>query len=318
MSEKSKYPTLFLKGLAMGMADVVPGVSGGTIAFITGIYEELIASIGKIDAKALRVLTKQGPMAFFQHINGPFLLALGLGIAISIVSLSRLITYLLDTYPVQVWSFFFGLILASAVYIGSKVKWSHFKEYLALIIGAIVAYLISIASPSGGEVGLVYVFFSASIAICAMILPGISGSFILLLLGSYATVFGAIGHFADEPTVYAPVIATFLAGALIGLLSFAKLLNYLFSNFKTLTIAVLTGFMLGSLAKVWPWKETLSTRLNSKGKEVPLDQANISPSEYAEISGVSVDLMIPILLALLGIVMVYLLSRVDSKKEPHT
>jgi len=299
----------------MGMADVVPGVSGGTIAFITGIYEELIASIGKIDAKALRVLMKQGPIAFFHHVNGPFLLALGLGIATSIVSLSRLITYLLDTYPVQLWSFFFGLILASAFYIGSTVKWSRFKEYLALILGAIVAYFISVASPSGGDVGLVYVFFSASIAICAMILPGISGSFILLLLGSYTTVFGAIGHFTDDPAVHAPVIAAFGAGALIGLLSFAKLLNFLFSNYKTLTIAVLTGFMLGSLAKVWPWKETLSTRINSKGKEVPLDQANVSPWEFADLSGASVDLIFPILMALLGIAAVYLLSRVDKQKD---
>ena len=297
------------------MADVVPGVSGGTIAFITGIYEELIESIGKFDGKAVKMLFKEGPMALFRHVNGSFLLALGLGIATSIVGLARLITHLLDTYPVQLWSFFFGLILASAVYIGTHVKWSGVREYIALILGVIVAYFISVATPSGGDVGLIYVFFSASIAICAMILPGISGSFILLLLGSYATVFGAIGHFTDDPATHAPVIAAFGAGAVIGLLSFAKLLNYLFSNYRPITMAVLTGFMLGSLAKVWPWKETITTRINSKGKEVPLLQDNISPLNYAEINGATPDILIPVLLALLGIVVVYLLSRVDSKKD---
>lgn len=312
---KRNYPNIFFKGLAMGMADVVPGVSGGTIAFITGIYEELIESIGTFDGKALKILFKEGPMALFRHVNGPFLLTLGLGIVTSIVGLARLITYLLDTFPVQLWSFFFGLILASAIYIGAQIKWSGVKEYIMLILGAIIAYFISVATPSGGDVGLIYVFFSASIAICAMILPGISGSFILLLLGAYSTVFGAIGHFTDDPATHAPVIAAFGAGAVIGLLSFAKLLNYLFSNHRPITIAVLTGFMLGSLAKVWPWKETITTRVNSKGIEVPLLQDNITPWIYADINGIAPDILIPALLSILGIVVVYLLSRVDSKKN---
>lgn len=295
----------------MGMADVIPGVSGGTIAFITGIYEELITSIGKVDSKALKILFKEGPIKAFQYVNGPFLLSLFIGIGISIVGLARFITHLLEAYPILVWSFFFGLILASAIYIGRKLSWSNITEIIPFIIGVISAYFIGTAAPSGSDVGLLYVFFSGAIAICAMILPGISGSFILLLLGSYATVFGAIGHFTDDIPQHAPVIMVFGSGALIGLLSFAKLLKFLFDKHNNKTIAALTGFMLGSLGKVWPWKETISTRLNSKGKEVPFIQENISPKAFESITGMDAQPTVAFGLAVFGILIVYLLSRAD-------
>ncbi|NND94586.1 MAG: DUF368 domain-containing protein [Flavobacteriales bacterium] len=306
---------IFTRGLAMGAADVVPGVSGGTIAFITGIYEELVDSIGRIDIKALRLLFKEGIKSFFIYINGKFLISLLLGIGLSIVLLARFITYLLATFPIVVWAFFFGLILASAVFIGRDMNWKKSPELLAFAIGILIAYSISTMTPSGTEVSLVYVFVSGAIAICAMILPGISGSFILLLLGSYSTVFGAIGHFTEDVASNAPIIAAFGIGAIIGLLSFSKLLKYLFQNHRAYTIAVLTGFMLGSLAKVWPWKETLSTRINSKGEEVPLLQNNISPLRFQEITGGDSQIFLACISLIIGIAIVYFLARVDDKSK---
>lgn len=299
----------------MGMADVIPGVSGGTIAFITGIYQELIDSIGKVDARALQVLLKEGPIKAFKYVNGPFLASLFLGIGVSLVALARSITHLLDTYPVLVWSFFFGLIVASAFYIGRNLAWKKAGEVIPFILGAVVAYFISTATPSGSDVGLLYVFFSGAIAICAMILPGISGSFILLLMGSYATIFGAIGHVTDDFGQHLPVIAAFGTGAVIGLLSFAKLLRYLFAEHENKTIAVLTGFMLGSLGKVWPWKEIISTRINSKGKEVPLLEENVLPDRFLELTGADPQVLLAALMALVGILIVFLLSRVDTSQQ---
>ena len=304
-----QYIGIYLRGLAMGAADVVPGVSGGTIAFITGIYAELVESIGKLDAKALQVLFKQGPVAFFKHVNGAFLLSLVLGIGTSIVALAKLITHLLATEPIKLWSFFFGLILASAIYIGRQLSWKGIKEFLPLIFGIAAAYWISTLSPSGGDVGMVYVFFSGAIAICAMILPGISGSFILLLLGAYATVFGAIGNATDDLAGNLPIILAFMLGAGIGLLSFAKLLSWLFANHNTSTMAVLTGFMIGSLNKVWPWKEVLSTRVNSKGEVVPLLERSVSPSTFTELSGADPQMLYAGLFFVAGLVVVLLLSR---------
>lgn len=310
-----RFALLFLKGLSMGMADVIPGVSGGTIAFITGIYEELVESIGKLDAKALRVLFSKGPIACFKHINGAFLLSVASGIAVSIIGLARFITGLMENEPIKLWSFFFGLIIASAVFIGKDIKWSVPKNLIALVIGAVAAYFISIASPTTGEVGLVYVFFSGAIAICAMILPGISGSFILLLLGSYATIFGAIGGLSDAPVENLPVIMVFLVGAFIGLLSFAKLLKWLFAHYRNLTMALLTGFMIGSLSKVWPWKEVLSYRINSKGESVPFLESNISPGNYELLIGQSPELFWAIGLALVGMGIVWALSYFSPEAE---
>ncbi|NNC82567.1 MAG: DUF368 domain-containing protein [Flavobacteriales bacterium] len=317
MESFSNKLSVFFKGMAMGAADVIPGVSGGTIAFITGIYQELVDSIGRLDQESLKVLFKKGPLPFYRHINGPFLLSLGLGIILSIVALAKFISTLLAEQPVLVWSFFFGLIIASAVYIGKDIKWTRPAELITFIVGACIAYVITTLTPSGGEVGLLYVFMSGAIAISAMILPGISGSFILLLLGSYATVLGAIGDLFDDLVAHGKIIVVFAAGALIGLIGFSKILRYLFKSHYRITIAMLTGFMLGSLAKVWPWKETLSTRINSKGEEVPLLQDNIWPTTYAEI-GIGEPLLLPAIgMFLLGLAIVYLLSRMDHITSPE-
>ena len=245
------YLLLSLKGMAMGAADVVPGVSGGTIAFITGIYEEFIHSLKSINISALIALKEGGISKLWKHVNGNFLVALFLGIGISIVSLAKVITYLLDTYPVIVWSFFFGLILASVFFVGKSIKKWGTSTVIAFAVGTIIAYLITTLPPSSGNEELWFVFVSGLIAICAMILPGISGSFILVLLGSYQFILGSLKEFELM------IILVFAAGCVTGLISFSKLLNWLFTKFHDITIAVLSGFLLGSLNKIWPWKNTL-------------------------------------------------------------
>ncbi len=251
---------LFLKGMAMGAADVVPGVSGGTIAFITGIYEELIESINRINLEALKTLRKEGLVAAWNYINGWFFVPLFLGIAVSIVSLAKGISWLLVNEPVLLWSFFFGLVFASIFFVAKQVKEWGIPPAAAFIVGAVIAYMITILPASGSNDALWYLFLSGSIAICAMILPGISGSFILVLLGSYSTVLNAI-HERDFT-----VIAVVGAGAIVGLLSFARVLKVMFAKYHDLTIALLSGFLLGSLNKIWPWKRVEEVMIKHAGE----------------------------------------------------
>ncbi len=251
---------LFLKGMAMGAADVVPGVSGGTIAFITGIYEELIESINRINLEALKTLRKEGLVAAWNYINGWFFVPLFLGIAVSIVSLAKGISWLLVNEPVLLWSFFFGLVFASIFFVAKQVKQWGIPPAAAFIVGAVIAYMITILPASGSNDALWYLFLSGSIAICAMILPGISGSFILVLLGSYSTVLNAI-HERDFT-----VIAVVGAGAIVGLLSFARVLKVMFAKYHDLTIALLSGFLLGSLNKIWPWKRVEEVMIKHAGE----------------------------------------------------
>lgn len=303
---------VFFKGMAMGAADVVPGVSGGTIAFISGIYETLLQSIGKINLKALQVLRKEDFAAFWAHINGNFLLPLVLGIGLSIRSLASLIKFLLKTYPELLWAFFMGLILASVVLIGRQVPRWKADTVLFLVAGTAVAYWITVISPAQGPEGLWFVFVAGMIAICAMILPGISGSFILLLMGMYSTIIGAISN------LQLGVLAVFAAGALTGLLSFSRLLSWMFAHYRAQTLALLTGFMLGSLNKVWPWKVTLEFRTNRHGEEVPFIQENVLPWNYTEATGQPDYLWGALLLLLLGILLVWLLEywgAVPGKKS---
>jgi len=251
---------LFLKGMAMGAADVVPGVSGGTIAFITGIYEELIESINRINLDALKTLRKDGIAAAWNYINGWFFVPLFLGIGVSIVSLAKGISWLLVNEPVLLWSFFFGLVFASIFFVAKQVKQWGIPPAAAFIVGAVIAYMITILPASGSNDALWYLFLSGSIAICAMILPGISGSFILVLLGSYSTVLNAI-HERDFT-----VIAVVGAGAIVGLLSFARVLKVMFAKYHDLTIALLSGFLLGSLNKIWPWKRVEEVMIKHAGE----------------------------------------------------
>ncbi|WP_152286542.1 DUF368 domain-containing protein [Flavicella marina] len=301
------YVTLFFKGVAMGAADVVPGVSGGTIAFISGIYEELLGSISSIGFGTLKTLKKEGVAASWKAINGNFLATLLFGIAVSVVSLAKGISYLLDTEPILLWSFFFGLVLASVVFIGKEIKKWNIAAVASLVIGTVVAYYITIVEPLvSDEASLFFYFISGALAICAMILPGISGSFILVLLGSYKMILEAI-HSRDLQ-----LIATVGAGVVVGLLSFAKVLKWLFAKFKNVTLAGLTGFIIGSLNKIWPWKETLSTRINSHGEEVPLLQKSISPFSIEDN-----QLFMAVVFAILGYAIILILEKVQSDKQTN-
>jgi putative membrane protein len=271
-----KLALLSLKGMAMGAADVVPGVSGGTIAFISGIYEELIESINKINLGALKIWKNEGLKSFWNHINGTFFVFLFAGIIISIASLAKVVTYFLEVHPVLIWSFFFGLIVASVWLIGKTIKKWNLGAILMLLVGTLIAFYISSIESVATVDAKWYIFLSGAIAICAMILPGISGSFILVLMGSYHLVLEAV------KTRDLAVIALFAAGCLIGLLTFARLLKYLFNHFKEITVALLTGFMIGSLYKVWPWKIKVGDVplvIHSNGKEDYM-MTNVLPANF--------------------------------------
>jgi len=299
------YIIITLKGLAMGAADVVPGVSGGTIAFISGIYEELITSIGNINLSLVKTLRQEGFKAAWKQLNGNFLLALFIGIGISILSLAKLMGWLLVHKPIFLWSFFFGLVVASIFFVGKQITIWNLGTISLFIIGAVVAFYISSLPVMGTIESIWFLFLAGALAICAMILPGISGAFILVLLGAYQPVLEALNN-RDLKT-----IGVIGLGAIIGLLSFSKLLKWLFQNYKNLTLATLTGFILGSLNKIWPWKETLSTRVNSKGEEVPLLQENISPFSYHE----NPQMAWAIALAILGFLTIFLLERLAVNQK---
>lgn len=302
------YLIISLKGMAMGAADVVPGVSGGTIAFISGIYEELLTSISSVNFKTLKLLKTEGIKAAWKAVNGNFLLALLLGIFISIVSLAKLISWLLENKPIMVWAFFFGLVLASIIYIGKQItKWNSLTAF-SLIFGASIAFYITTLQPLISENSSpLFIFLAGAIAICAMILPGISGAFILVLLGAYKPVLDAI-HNRDFK-----LIAILFVGAVVGLLSFSKVLKWLFNNYRNYTLAVLTGFILGSLNKIWPWKETLTWRVNSHGIKVPFNEQSISPFSFNGDSQLSTA----ILLSVIGFLVIILLEKVAGKTNEN-
>ncbi|MDX1651534.1 MAG: DUF368 domain-containing protein [Brumimicrobium sp.] len=300
-----EYLQISLKGVAMGAADVVPGVSGGTIAFITGIYEELIDSLSNINFQALKILTTGGIKKFWQHVNGNFFVALFAGIILSIISLARLVTYLLEYHPVLLWSFFFGLVLASALLILKTVPMKNFLNIIGVTIGAVIAgYISSIeVTATGGDNW--YIIMSGAIAICAMILPGISGAFILVLLGSYDIVLTGLREMNFK------IISFFVLGCLIGLLSFSKLLKYLFNHYKNFVLALLSGFLFGSLIKIWPWKNQVGEEpliVHSDGREEWM-LTNVWPANY----GGEPHLWGAILLAIVGLALVLVMGRIEPK-----
>jgi len=301
-----EYFALLLKGIAMGSADVVPGVSGGTIAFITGIYDELLNSIKSVDGTAFRLLFQGKFKEFWSHINGSFLITLVIGIGISILSLAKLISFLLHTYPVLVWSFFFGLIIISAVLVARDIQKKDWKAILAGIAGVFIAYFITSASPAQTPEAWWFVLVSGAIAICAMILPGISGAFILLILGKYKYIIEAVENFEIG------TLAIFAVGCIIGLLSFARLISWFLRKYQSLTVAVLAGFMVGSLNKVWPWKVVDSFRINSDGEQVPLFDHNVLPQQFLNETGQDPQLMQAILMASLGIFIVVAIEKIAT------
>ena len=287
----------------MGAADVVPGVSGGTIAFITGIYEELLGSIRSVDGEAVKLLLRFRLADFWRHINGNFLVVLLSGIFFSIVSLSRVILYLLEYHAELLWSFFFGLIVASAVVVGKKIPRWTIGVVLFGLIGAAIAYYVTVATPTQTPEAYWFIFLSGAIAICAMILPGISGSFLLVLLAKYEFILGAVKDLRLS------IVAVFCLGCVVGILSFSHVLNWALKNYHNATVALLTGFMVGSLNKVWPWKQTLETYTDRHGEVKPLVQENVLPGTYEVLTGQESYLLYAVLLAIFGFLFVYLIDR---------
>jgi putative membrane protein len=296
------YILLTLKGCAMGAADVVPGVSGGTIALITGIYQELLETIGKFNFSLLQILRKDGITSAWKHANGNFLVALLTGIAISILSLAKLFSWMLREHPVMVWSFFFGLVAASVWLVWKQCKTKNVGVFAAFLIGAAAAWGITSMEVVQGSDELWYVAISGAVAICAMILPGISGSFILLMMGMYEYVLNAVN---DKDL---KVLMVFAGGCMAGLLTFSRLLSWAFKKYTNLTLALMAGFLLGSLNGIWPWKEVVSTRVNSKGEEVPFIQKNILPDGGD-------NWLQGILLILAGAFLILLLDRIGSRRK---
>lgn len=293
-----QYVGVFLRGLAMGAADVVPGVSGGTVAFITGIYFRLLGAIAAVPTALYHDLLRGRLRRFWHQVDGAFLTALMTGILVSVATLANLITLALETYPIAVWSFFFGLIVASAWHVLGQM---HERRWWLLMPGAAgVAFSWWVTTLSAGQVnpGAMMFFLSGAVAICAMILPGLSGSFILLIMGMYAPVLAAVRELDMA------IIGLFVAGCLLGLLSFARLLGYALRRAHDLVLAVLTGFMVGALNRVWPWQEVVRWRTGSSGNQVPVEQVSVSPMRYAEVSGEPAQIPVALLALLAGLALV--------------
>lgn len=297
------YVFITLKGMAMGAADVVPGVSGGTIAFISGIYEELITSINNINLSLVPLFRKEGAKAVWNKINGNFLASLFLGIFISVLSLAKFLSWLLENEPILLWSFFFGLVVASIFMVAKEITKWNLGSILVFIAGSVLAYFITELPVNNNVDSLPFLFLSGALAICAMILPGISGAFILVLLGSYKTILDAV-HERDIK-----IILTVGVGAIFGLLSFARLLKWMFNHYKNITLALLTGFILGSLNKIWPWKKVLETKTFGE-KIIVVDDVNVLPGTFEGDN----KLMLAIILAVLGFSLIFILERSASKK----
>jgi len=288
----------------MGGADVIPGVSGGTIAFITGIYEELLFSIRSVDLEAFTLLRQFRFTDFWQRINGTFLLVLFAGILTSLLSLAKLMQWLLANHPIQVWSFFFGLILISSPLILREIKKWHGGIIFTFVSGIVIAYVITVLSPAQTPDDLWFIFLAGAIAICAMILPGISGAFILLLLSKYEYMIQAITK------INIPVILVFALGCIVGLLSFSRLLSWTLKHYRNPALALLGGFMLGSLNKVWPWKEVISFRLDSAGKQVPAIDKSVLPWDFLARTGNDPQIIQAIVMMALGVFIVVLIEKI--------
>ena len=271
-----------VKGACMGAADVIPGVSGGTIAFIMGIYDEFVGSLASINADAVRMLLKGQFKAFWKHINGTFLLSLVIGIGFSVISLASLMQYLLEWHPIQTWAFFFGLIVASSLFILRGISGWKVREGVLVAFGVLLGVVVCTLSPTETPDALWFIFLSGAIAICAMILPGISGSFILLILGKYEYIMETISRLtAGDIAGTLPIIAVFGAGAATGIVSFSKFLHWLLGKFHKQTLLVMAGFIIGSLVKVWPWSNMDAIKA-SQYPDLPEDALSQIPLESVD------------------------------------
>lgn len=287
MRKLKDYLLISAKGACMGAADVIPGVSGGTIAFIMGIYDEFVGSIAKIDSEAVKLLFKGKFREFWKHINGNFLLSLVAGIGASVVILAGLMQMLLSNHPIQTWAFFFGLIVASSIFILRGISGWKLRDGLFIILGCVLGVVVCTLSPTQTPDALWFIFLSGAIAICAMILPGISGSFILLILGKYQYIMGVISGLASGQDIASNIVilGVFLIGAVVGIIAFSKFLHWLLARWNKETLIVLAGFIIGSLVKVWPWSNTEAIVCSQFPEVAALAEAaenavEVSPAAY--------------------------------------
>jgi len=282
----STYLVLAAKGFCMGAANVIPGVSGGTMALILGIYQELINAIRSFNLHFLRLVGLLKIREAISSVSWPFLFPIGMGVLLATVSLAKVLSLLLESYPVTVWSFFFGLVLSSVLTVSRVIKRWGMPTFGAAALGAVGAYFLFGLMPGTTPDAPWFIFLSGFLAICAMILPGISGAYVLVLLGKYHYILEAI----NDKDLWTLLIL--VAGAVVGLLSFVRAIEWLLKRYHDLTMAILTGLMLGSLRKIWPWKETVSTFIDSHGEEVPTLQANTLPPSFDSEVGAALLLMI--------------------------
>lgn len=308
-ADVQRWLLVFFKGAAMGAADVVPGVSGGTIAFITGIYERLLSALKSLTPLALGVWYREGFAAFWARIDAWFLLTLFSGILFSVISLANIISFLLAQYPILIWSFFFGLVLASAIYLGSKIPQWQAKYVIAIIIGTLIALGLGYIRPNELPAEWWMMFIAGSVAICAMILPGISGSFILLLMGMYSVVINAL----QELDVV--LLLSFVAGCFVGLIGFSHVLSWLLKRHHWTTLSLLTGFLLGSLSLLWPWKQVVETTVDRHGELIPLVQVNVLPHKYAALTQEPAYILYAVLCIMFGLLLVLLLERIGRNHK---
>lgn len=298
-----------LKGFAMGVANVIPGVSGGTIALIAGIFERLINAIKSFNLKAIKLLFGFKLKEFAAHTDLKFLAALGIGIIVAIFSLAKLLEYLFENYSVYVWAYFFGLILASIYYVGKTITKISAPVIITFIIGTAIALGISFLKPATQNDNVFYIFICGILAISSMILPGISGSFVLILLGNYElVVIESITQLRFE------ILIPFAAGCGLGLLGFSYLLSWVFSRFRNETISILTGFILGSLLIIWPWKNAIYKTdalgqlvLKSKGEPIIMGYDRYFPN------AINTEVIVALLIMLSGIVTIWLIEKFAEK-----
>ncbi|MBX2807231.1 MAG: DUF368 domain-containing protein [Cellvibrionaceae bacterium] len=293
----------------MGAADLVPGVSGGTVAFITGIYQRLLAALKSLNPLSLRLWLREGFKAFWAAIDGGFLLILFAGILTSVLSLATIISHALAQYPILVWSFFFGLVSASVVYLARQIPRWQWQQLLAIALAAAIALAISAMRPAQLPAQWWMLFIAGAIAICAMILPGISGSFILLLMGLYSVVIDALKTFDSL------LLISFAGGCGVGLLGFSHLLSWLLLRYYYTTLAFLTGFLLGALPLLWPWKQVVETAVDRHGEQIPLVQKNIWPAQFAEITQQPAWISGAVLCLISGFLLVLLLESVGRRHQ---
>ncbi len=298
-----RYLRLYLTGFGMGTADLIPGVSGGTVAFLSGIYEELLQTIKSLSGDFLRLVLKREFKKAFKIVPFKFLVPLALGLFSAILSLANILSYLLSSHPTYIWAFFFGLVLASTFIVLKRVVRWDLSDRLSFVVSAAVTYFVVGMIPIETPDNLPFIFLSGAIAICAMILPGISGSFILLLLGKYQQILSAV---TDRDFL---TISVFTAGCVVGLALFARVLSWLFKHHHDISVAILAGIMLGSIRKIWPWQEVITTRINSHGEIVPLVVNNVLPKSF------DIYFFMTIGLAVIGGVFVLYLDRFKVTQE---